>query len=409
MKIVHPLMATPPSPDTDAAPLSTSPPPMLSPTTAEPMRTLHEPMSTFGKGATELLERHRSNSTTDVSTIGTMRSLSDSPSVVRKYDTISRMGSSSRERSAERMRAYGASTLRTTRSTSLGGDTPLDNSAFGRSLHDRPTAVISADSCNVEPKSGARDTLSDLPPPSPRLQHRGPGDMQPTSPRMSHRGPSELKTSCGGAVPQYTAVATAAAAMAAGNGTATTTGQHHTGNITEPTPVQIVLGKTYTGERIFRDANDDALKLIQYLETSFLAIGRNDHKRPEQEFIECRETLVLHTRQFVTDSKLLVSSATQSRDKLVYNVNNSMHTLARIVQYAQATMRRMASITQAQSMGLRVKDVACAYRTTVNAANVAAGRPLDDPHMKLLMRQATSLASILSTLMKSLKSIANAS
>ena len=404
MKIVHPLMATPPSLHTDSSPVPVTTPSMLSPTTAEPTRTLHEPMSTFGKGSSDFTEKHRSSSITDVSSMSTMRSLSDSPDVGRKYGTISRMGGGySKDRSADRASMGYAlgNAVKTTRSASLGGNNPLDSTSFSRSLHDSPT-----DSYNADPKTGARDILGDLPPPSPCIQHRSPSDSSPVSPRL-YRGPSELRTSCGGSVPQYTAVATAAA-MAASKMTATMTGQHHsTVSVSEVTPVQMVLNKTFSGDRIFRDANDDTLKLIQFLETSFLAIGRNDQKLPEYEFIECRETLVLHTRQFVTDSKLLVSSATQSRDKLIHNVNNSMHTLARIIQYAHATMRRMASITQAQSMGLRVKDVACAYRTTVNAANVAAGRPLDDPHMKLLMRQATSLASLLSTLMKSLKSIVN--
>ena len=343
-------MAKLPSPEEE--PLPTSPLHPLSPTKADSTRTLHEPMSTFGKGF--LSDKHRSNSSTDVSSISPMAS----PVIPRKYETIARGRSNDRSNSVDRGRTM-IQTTRTNRSVSLG----------------RPMAIVQGEYSS--PRISAEDSMSDLP---------------------SRLRPSELRTSCGN-VPQYTT------GSASDENLEPSTSPHLSKK--NASPVQNVLNKTYEGDRIFRTANDDALLLIQFLETSFLAIGRSDNKRPMHQFIECRETLVLHTRQFVTDSKLLVSSATQSREKLIQNVNSSMHTLARIVHYCHATMVRMSSITQAQSLGLRVKDVACAYRTTVNAANVAAGKALDDPHMKLLMRQATSLASILSTLMKSLRSLSN--
>jgi len=118
-----------------------------------------------------------------------------------------------------------------------------------------------------------------------------------------------------------------------------------------------------------------------------------------------KETLTAEARQFVTDSKLLVSSATHSREKLVQNVNNSMHTLAKIITYCQITMEVMSSPQQAVTLGMKIKDVCNAYTETVNAAGAAAGKPLSDPNMKHLMKQATTLASILSVLMKTLKAL----
>ena len=102
---------------------------------------------------------------------------------------------------------------------------------------------------------------------------------------------------------------------------------------------------------------------------------------------------------------MLVSSATQNEDSVVQNVNSSIKTLARIVYHCSNTMNSLASMELAGDLGRKVKDVAISYKTTVTAARVAAGKPLSDPQMKSLMRQATGLAAILSTLMKALKNL----
>ena len=127
-------------------------------------------------------------------------------------------------------------------------------------------------------------------------------------------------------------------------------------------------------------------------------------RKPVQ-FNMCKEELQTQVRQFVTDAKLLVSNATQTKAKLAVNMDASMHSLVRIFLHGQATMFMMEAIHQAQHLGSEVMRVANAYKSTLNAAHAAVGKPLSDPHMKYLMRQATNLASLLSTLLKSLKTL----
>ena len=169
-----------------------------------------------------------------------------------------------------------------------------------------------------------------------------------------------------------------------------------------------VVKKTYTGEQIFRETSADVEMLVKAIETTLSDVNRRDFKvTSDADLKTSKDLLVAESRQFVTDSKLLVSSATQNLEMLIENVNSSIHTLAKIVLNCQGTMKSMTSLPAAQNLGSKVKDVAVAYKTTVNAAHVAAGKPLSDPQMKLLMRQATTLASILSTLMKTLKLLEN--
>ena len=164
-----------------------------------------------------------------------------------------------------------------------------------------------------------------------------------------------------------------------------------------------VLARTYSGPNTFIQANMDVDSLVQYLNLKISNLQPTDTLRIE--FFASKEVLVTQARQFVTDSKMLVSSATQSHDQVVQRVDTSMHTLGRIVHHSIDTMSCLPSLTPAQELGTRVKDVAISYKTTVNTAGAAAGKPLSDPNMKLLMKQATGLASILSVLMKTLKTL----
>ena len=172
-----------------------------------------------------------------------------------------------------------------------------------------------------------------------------------------------------------------------------------------------VIDKTYVGAHTLTNANRDVDALLLVISESIRASNSSaSHNRScvcdAGEFAAFKVALVAEARQFVTDSKLLVSSATQSREKLVANINTSMHTLAKIVRQMHTVMTVMSG-TAAAGLGMKVKDVAMSYRSTVNAAYNAAGKPLSDPSMKQLMRQATALASKLSALMRTLKTTEN--
>ena len=65
----------------------------------------------------------------------------------------------------------------------------------------------------------------------------------------------------------------------------------------------------------------------------------------------------------------------------------------------------LSSVSPSQSAGLiaKVQDVAETYLQTLQAASSAIGRDMNDPSMNVLMKRATSLAGVLTTLMRSLR------
>lgn len=168
--------------------------------------------------------------------------------------------------------------------------------------------------------------------------------------------------------------------------------------------VKQILEKVYTSDD-FSEATSDVEKLLNELKQTMESLKSSRIDKKPAQFNMCKDELQKQVKQFVTDAKLLVSNATQTKQKLATNMNDSMHSLAKIFLHGQATMFMMEGVHQAQHLGSEVMRVTNAYKSTLNAAHAAVGKPLVDPHMKYLMRQATNLATLLSNLLKSLKTV----
>ena len=170
--------------------------------------------------------------------------------------------------------------------------------------------------------------------------------------------------------------------------------------------VRAVLSKTY-GPEGFEVAAQDVETLLARLKVTMetLRPAQQSVASSGSQFQTARQELQLQTKQFVQDAKALVAGATRAREAVSQHLHEAMHTLARLFLHGQATMVRMSSVHQAQHVGFEVLKVSASFKSTVIAANAALGRPTTDPHMKYLMRQATNLAGLLSTLLKTLKTL----
>ena len=70
----------------------------------------------------------------------------------------------------------------------------------------------------------------------------------------------------------------------------------------------------------------------------------------------------------------------------------------------ELTCQRKENIVfQTQSLIGKVRDVTDTFMQTVLAAGNTTGRDMNDPAMNVLMKKATNLASVLTTLMRSLR------
>ncbi|XP_038057083.1 uncharacterized protein LOC119728774 isoform X2 [Patiria miniata] len=158
--------------------------------------------------------------------------------------------------------------------------------------------------------------------------------------------------------------------------------------------------KEYTGKHSVPEALGDIQLLIVELQD---CIQAEESVPSLMQFKLSKDSLISEVREFTSNTKMLVSSAGQTEEQLVRSINSSMHTLARLCSDAQQMMKAMVSVMQATNLGNKTKEVAVNFSSILSAATEAHGKNLNDPTMQLLLRQAQTMAAILSALMRTLR------
>ena len=125
--------------------------------------------------------------------------------------------------------------------------------------------------------------------------------------------------------------------------------------------------------------------------------------KSKESYVKAKEQLTNESRQFVTASKLFVKSATESEGQLVECLNHCVIMIERIGKVTIDVSVHTPTPMQTQSLIGKVRDVADTFMQTVLAAGNTTGRDMNDPAMNVLMKKATNLASVLTTLMRSLR------
>uniref|UniRef100_A0A2C9KGR6 PDZ domain-containing protein n=1 Tax=Biomphalaria glabrata TaxID=6526 RepID=A0A2C9KGR6_BIOGL len=168
--------------------------------------------------------------------------------------------------------------------------------------------------------------------------------------------------------------------------------------------VQQVLSHSYTAgyESL---AIQDVETLLNDLKATMKSLKTSRIEKNSVQLTMCVIELQSQTKQFVQDCKRVVSSASSSRGTFLSSLQEATHTLAYIFLHSQATMLLLHSPDSAEHLGLQLVKAANAFKSTVNAANTAIGKAISDPDMKYLMKQATHLASLLGSLLATIKEI----
>ncbi|XP_071949405.1 uncharacterized protein [Antedon mediterranea] len=168
--------------------------------------------------------------------------------------------------------------------------------------------------------------------------------------------------------------------------------------------IKMALEKEYSGSDALNDAIADVQKLVAFIEKY------SDTVTPipdATQFQEYKQDLVANTKEFTGNVKLLVSSAALSYEKLTSRVEDSVHTLARLYDNSRSAIASMSSVMQAHNLGTKVRDVANTFSSTLQIAQEAHGKPINHPKMQLLLRQAQTMAAILSALIRTLRILQN--
>ena len=155
---------------------------------------------------------------------------------------------------------------------------------------------------------------------------------------------------------------------------------------------------------VFGKAEEVLHKVLENIyQAHTICNANNNDKHDKESYVKAKEQLTNESRQFVTASKLFVKSATESEGQLVECLNHCVLMIERIGKVAIQVSTHTPTPMQTQSLIGKVRDVADTFLQTVVAAGNATGRDMNDPAMNVLMKKATNLASVLTTLMRSLR------
>uniref|UniRef100_A0A4W4H654 Talin 1 n=1 Tax=Electrophorus electricus TaxID=8005 RepID=A0A4W4H654_ELEEL len=148
--------------------------------------------------------------------------------------------------------------------------------------------------------------------------------------------------------------------------------------------------------------------IIADLDTTIMFATAGTLNRENAEtFADHRENILKTAKVLVEDTKLLVSGAGASQEKLAQAAQSSVNTitkLADVVKLGAASLGAEDPETQVVLINA-VKDVAKALGDLIRATKAAAGKPHDDPAMLQLKNSAKVMVTNVTSLLKTVKAV----
>ncbi|XP_036384028.1 talin-1 [Megalops cyprinoides] len=148
--------------------------------------------------------------------------------------------------------------------------------------------------------------------------------------------------------------------------------------------------------------------IIADLDTTIMFATAGTLNRENAEtFADHRENILKTAKALVEDTKLLVSGAGASQEKLAQAAQSSVTTitkLADVVKLGAASLGAEDPETQVVLINA-VKDVAKALGDLISATKAAAGKPHDDPAMLQLKNSAKVMVTNVTSLLKTVKAV----
>ncbi|XP_073475221.1 talin-2 isoform X2 [Aquarana catesbeiana] len=148
--------------------------------------------------------------------------------------------------------------------------------------------------------------------------------------------------------------------------------------------------------------------IIADLDTTIMfATAGTLNSENKESFADHRENILKTAKALVEDTKLLVSGAASSQDKLAQAAQSSATTitqLADVVKLGAASLGSDDPETQVVLINA-IKDVAKALGDLIGATKGAAGKPADDPSMYQLKSAAKVMVTNVTSLLKTVKAV----
>uniref|UniRef100_A0A8C7SAS2 Talin 2 n=1 Tax=Oncorhynchus mykiss TaxID=8022 RepID=A0A8C7SAS2_ONCMY len=127
----------------------------------------------------------------------------------------------------------------------------------------------------------------------------------------------------------------------------------------------------------------------------------------EETFADHRESILKTAKALVEDTKLLVSGAASSQDRLAQAAQSSVKTITMLTDVVKIGATSMGSDDPETQVVLinAVRDVAKALAELISATKCASGKPADDPSMYQLKSAAKVMVTNVTSLLKTVKAV----
>uniref|UniRef100_A0A674DRS1 Talin 2 n=1 Tax=Salmo trutta TaxID=8032 RepID=A0A674DRS1_SALTR len=127
----------------------------------------------------------------------------------------------------------------------------------------------------------------------------------------------------------------------------------------------------------------------------------------EETFADHRESILKTAKALVEDTKLLVSGAASSQDRLAQAAQSSVKTITMLTDVVKLGATSMGSDDPETQVVLinAVRDVAKALAELISATKCASGKPADDPSMYQLKSAAKVMVTNVTSLLKTVKAV----
>jgi len=114
-------------------------------------------------------------------------------------------------------------------------------------------------------------------------------------------------------------------------------------------------------------------------------------------------------RQFVNNSKSMISSALVNEDQVKPHVRSAMNSLCSLVVECLETnykyLYKNKKLDETRQLLIQILNLLNTFRTTLNITYLASSKQLNESNINLLMKQATNLANEISLLIKHFKQL----
>ncbi|KAM6961376.1 talin-2 [Aplochiton taeniatus] len=148
--------------------------------------------------------------------------------------------------------------------------------------------------------------------------------------------------------------------------------------------------------------------IIADLDTTIMfASAGTLHAENDESFAEHRESILKTAKALVEDTKLLVSGAASSQERLAQAAQSSAKTITQLTDVVKLGATSMGSEDPETQVVLinAVRDVAKALAELIGATKCAAGKPADDPSMYQLKSAAKVMVTNVTSLLKTVKAV----